>query len=287
MRIDYHLHTEFSDDSNELMEDQIERAIELGFDEICFTDHVDYGTKKDWDEGDIQYRGGDGIGTAVDELSPIANVDYPAYFDKLHRMKEVYSDRITLKQGLEFGIQTITIDKFEKLFSRYEQELDFVLLSMHQIDNKELWTQDFQRNYCQKDYNELYYKEIYDVMKSYDHYSVLAHLDLIVRYDLNGRYPFRLVEDQIAEILKLAIRNGKGIEINTSSWHYGLDDTMPSRDLLKLYHDLGGRIITIGSDAHTTKYVGDHYEDAADLLKEIGFKAITTFDRMTPIFHTL
>lgn len=287
MRIDYHLHTEFSDDSNELMEDQIERAIELGFDEICFTDHVDYGTKKDWDEGDIQYRGGDGIGTAVDELSPIANVDYPAYFDKLHRMKEVYSDRITLKQGLEFGIQTITIDKFEKLFSRYEQELDFVLLSMHQIDNKELWTQDFQRNYCQKDYNELYYKEIYDVMKSYDHYSVLAHLDLIVRYDLNGRYPFRLVEDQIAEILKLAIRNGKGIEINTSSWHYGLDDTMPSRDLLKLYHDLGGRIITIGSDAHTTKYVGDHYEDAADLLKEIGFKEITTFDRMTPIFHTL
>ena len=287
MRIDYHLHTEFSDDSNELMEDQIERAIELGFDEICFTDHVDYGTKKDWDEGDIQYRGGDGIGTAVDELSPIANVDYPAYFDKLHRMKEVYSDRITLKQGLEFGIQTITIDKFEKLFSRYEQELDFVLLSMHQIDNKELWTQDFQRNYCQKDYNELYYKEIYDVMKSYDHYSVLAHLDLIVRYDLNGRYPFRLVEDQIAEILKLAIRNGKGIEINTSSWHYGLDDTMPSRDLLKLYHDLGGRIITIGSDAHTTKYVGDHYKDAADLLKEIGFKEITTFDRMTPIFHTL
>ena len=287
MRIDYHLHTEFSDDSNELMEDQIERAIELGFDEICFTDHVDYGTKKDWDEGDIQYRGGDGIGTAVDELSPIANVDYPAYFDKLHRMKEVYSDRITLKQGLEFGIQTITIDKFEKLFSRYEQELDFILLSMHQIDNKELWTQDFQRNYCQKDYNELYYKEIYDVMKSYDHYSVLAHLDLIVRYDLNGRYPFRLVEDQIAEILKLAIRNGKGIEINTSSWHYGLDDTMPSRDLLKLYHDLGGRIITIGSDAHTTKYVGDHYEDAADLLKEIGFKEITTFDRMTPIFHTL
>ena len=287
MRIDYHLHTEFSDDSNELMEDQIERAIEMGFDEICFTDHVDYGIKKDWDEGDIQYRGGDGIGTAVDELSPIANVDYPAYFDKLHRMKEVYSDRITLKQGLEFGIQTITIDKFEKLFSRYEQELDFVLLSMHQIDNKELWTQDFQRNYCQKDYNELYYKEIYDVMKSYDHYSVLAHLDLIVRYDLNGRYPFRLVEDQIAEILKLAIRNGKGIEINTSSWHYGLDDTMPSRDLLKLYHDLGGRIITIGSDAHTTKYVGDHYEDAADLLKEIGFKEITTFDRMTPIFHTL
>ena len=62
MRTDYHLHCEFSDDSRETMDSQIKRAIELGLDEICFTDHVDYGIKKDWDEGDILWRGGDGIG---------------------------------------------------------------------------------------------------------------------------------------------------------------------------------------------------------------------------------
>ena len=61
IKADFHVHTEFSDDSNELMENQVERAIELGLKEICFTDHVDYGIKKDWEEGDIEWRGGDGV----------------------------------------------------------------------------------------------------------------------------------------------------------------------------------------------------------------------------------
>lgn len=85
----------------------------------------------------------------------------------------------------------------------------------------------------------------------------------------------------VAEILKLAIADGKGIELNTSSWHYGLDDTMPSRDILRLYKDLGGRIITVGSDAHYTKYMADHMEDARAILRdEIGMKEIYTFKNM-------
>ena len=75
MKTDYHLHTEFSDDSSEPMENQVKRAIELGLDEICFTDHVDYGVKKDWSEGNIEYRGGDGIAVAENARTPIANVD--------------------------------------------------------------------------------------------------------------------------------------------------------------------------------------------------------------------
>ena len=82
MKMDYHLHTEFSDDSREPMENQVKRAIELGFEEICFTDHVDYGVKNDWADGNIQYRAGDGIGKPEGSLDPIANVDYPLYFEK-------------------------------------------------------------------------------------------------------------------------------------------------------------------------------------------------------------
>lgn len=287
VKADFHVHTQFSDDSNELMENQVERAIELGLKEICFTDHVDYGIKKDWSEGNIQYRTGDGVGTGPGSLEPMANVDYPAYFEKLHLMKEKYENRIIIKQGLEFGIQTVTVDKYKALYEKYRDELDFVLLSMHQIDNKELWNQDFQRGKTQQEYNERYYKEIYDVMKVFKDYSILAHLDLIVRYDINGRYPFSKVEDYVAEILKLAIRDGKGIEINTSSWHYGLDNTMPSGDVLKLYRDLGGRIITIGSDAHTTKYLADHFEDAVRALRQAGFDYYTTFTGMKPDFHEL
>ena len=95
------------------------------------------------------------------------------------------------------------------------------------------------------------------------------------------------VRDLIAEILKLAIADGKGIELNTSSWHYGLKDTTPSKEILKLYRDLGGRIITVGSDGHTTKYLGDHIPDGYRILKETGYKEICTFEHMEPVFHPL
>ncbi|MBQ9328993.1 MAG: histidinol-phosphatase HisJ family protein [Solobacterium sp.] len=288
MLADYHIHTEFSDDSNEPMENQIRRAIELGLDEICFTEHVDYGIKKDWEEGDITWRGGDGIGTPKGSMEPLANCNYPEYFGKLVRMRELFKGEITIKQGLEFGIQSITVEQFQKLYDRYSDRLDFVLFSMHQVDNKEFWTQDFQRGRTQKEYNELYYQEILKTMKLFRNYSVLAHLDLLVRYDPAGVYPFELVEDIIAEILKQAISDGKGIELNTSSWHYGLSDTQPSRAILKLYKDLGGRILTIGSDAHSTKYLADHMHEARTILKEeIGFQEFCTFEHMTPIFHSL
>ena len=286
MLADYHIHTEFSDDSRETMEHKIERAIELGLDEICFTDHVDYGIKKDWDEGDIQWRGGDGIGTSMTDMDPMANVNYPEYFSKIDRMRETYRGKITIRKGLEFGIQTVTLDQYRKLYDRYRDELDFVLLSMHQVDNLEFWTQDFQRGKTQKEYNDQYYREIYAVMKEFKDYSVLAHLDLLVRYDPAGRYPFEYEKDLIAEILKLAISDGKGIELNTSSWHYRLDDIQPSRDIWRLYKDLGGTILTIGSDAHVTGFLADHMKDARDILhNELGFEEFCTFDHMTPVFH--
>ncbi|MBQ3383724.1 MAG: histidinol-phosphatase HisJ family protein [Lachnospiraceae bacterium] len=288
MLVDYHVHSEFSDDSRESMEKQIEKAIELGFDEICFTDHVDYGIKKDWAEGNIEWRGGDGISSSADKLDPLSNVNYMEYFGKILRMKETYKGKIQIKSGLEFGVQSITIPQYEELWARWNNVLDFALLSMHQVNNQEFWTQEFQQGKTQKQYNEEYYEEILKVIRQYKHYSVLAHLDLIVRYDKQGVYPFDKVKDLIAEILRTAIADGKGIEINTSSWHYGLKDTQPSRDILKLYKDLGGKIITIGSDAHNTSYLGDHIEEARKILRdEIGFEQFCTFDQMEPIFHNL
>ena len=289
MYADYHLHSEFSDDSRESMENQIARAIELGLDEMCFTDHVDYGIKKDWDDPrGIQWRGGDGMSSSADEMSPLANVNYPEYFAKLLRMRATFGSKISIRSGLEFGIQSITVQDYEKLFTKYRNELDFVLFSMHQVNNQEFWNQQFQEGKTQQEYNEQYYNEILKTMKLFRNYSVLAHLDLLVRYDRAGIYPFEKVQDIIAEILKQAITDGKGIEVNTSSWHYGLSDTQPSRKILKLYKDLGGKIITVGSDAHSTKYLADHIKDAYAILKdEIGFTEFTTCDHMKPVFHTL
>lgn len=289
MKADYHVHCEFSDDSREKMEVQIEQGIAEGLDEICFTDHVDYGIKRDWDDPQgIDYRGGDGMGTPVDEREPLANVDYPAYFQKLHEMQKKYEGKIRIKAGLEFGVQTITVPAYEKLYERYADQLDFVLLSMHQVDNMEFWTGDFFKGRTQKEYNDAYYGEIYRVQQQFSHYSVLAHLDLLARYDPQGPYPFEKEEDLIAAILKKAIQDGKGIEINTSSWHYGLKDTQPSRKILRLYKDLGGTIFTFGSDAHKKEFLGDHFADARKIVRdEIGIRQFCTFDHMVPVFHEI
>ena len=279
MICDYHLHSEFSDDSTTPMEAQIERAIALGLDELCFTDHVDYGIKKDADEPDIPLR---------PNGRPMTNVDYPRYFAKLAEMKRRYGGRITIRQGLEFGVQQHTVARYNALFETYGDKLDFTLLSILQVEDKEFWTQDFQRGRTQDEYNLRYYEEILAVIRSFQHYSVLAHLDLLSRYDENGVYPFAKIRDVTAEILTTAIRDGKGIELNTSSWHYGLKDTQPCRDILRLYRDLGGNILTIGSDAHKPEYLADHMDEAHAILRdELGFRFFCTFERMQPTFHPL
>lgn len=276
MFADYHVHTEFSDDSVYPLNRVIEDAIALGMDEICLTDHVDYGIKLDWDCGkEIQYRNGE----------PLANVDYPRYMEAISRAKELYKDKIQIRAGLEFGIQTHTIPEFRDLFQRYP--LDFIILSIHQVNDQEFWTQDFQRGKTQQEYNEQYYQEMLRVVREYKDYSVLGHMDLIVRYDKAGVYPFRKVRPLIEEILKIVIADGKGIEVNTSAKRYGLSDSTPSMEILKLYKSLGGTILTIGSDSHKPEHLGAHIREAKEMLKELGFRQFCTFEGMKPIFHEL
>lgn len=216
MRADYHVHTEFSDDSDYAMESVIEDAITRGLDEICFTDHVDYGVKKDWDEpGGMVYRKG-GAGEPAE--MPLANVHYPTYYETFKVMRALYGDEITLKLGLEFGMQAHTIEKYEKLFARY---------------------------------------------------------------------PFEKLKPILTKILKTVIADGKGIEVNTSSHRYGLSELTPSRDILKLYRELGGHILTIGSDSHKPEHLGAFIDETKQELKTLGFQEFCTFDKMKPIYHQL
>lgn len=277
MIADYHMHTYYSDDSQYEMEKAVKKAIDLGLNEICFTDHVDYGIKLEHED---YMRLNE-----EERKNRVANVDYTRYFEEIRQLQIKYKDRITIKQGMEFGIQTHTIPAFQTLFDRYD--FDFIILSCHQVEDKEFWTQDFQKGRSQQAYNERYYEEILNVIKVYKDYSVLGHLDLLKRYDLEGEYPFEKTKDIITEILKIVIADKKGIEINTSSFYYGLKDLMPSKNILKLYHDLGGTILTIGSDSHKEDQVGAHIEEIQEELKKIGFKHICTFDKMKPIFHEL
>lgn len=274
MLADYHIHTEFSDDSVYPLEDVVKDSVRLQMREICITDHVDYGIKVDWDSGkEVLYRQGE----------PLANVDYPRYVAEIERMQNLYGEKITIKMGMEFGVQLHTIPQFEALFRRYL--FDFIILSIHQVEDKEFWTQDFQRGRTQQEYNERYYEEMLRVVQAYKNYSVLGHMDLIKRYDKAGTYPFEKVKPFIAEILKIVIEDGKGIEVNTSAHRYGLSDSMPSAELIRLYRDLGGSIITVGSDSHAPAHLGTYIGEAQKQLKELGFQHFCTYEKMQPIFH--
>lgn len=261
MRADYHVHSAFSNDSQYPMEEVVKHAIELGLDEICFTDHTDYGKYSD------------------------VVCDLPAYFREIRRCQALYQDKITIKTGAEFGMQVHTVDQFEETYAKYP--FDFIILSCHLVNDLEFWNQDFQRGKTQTEYNLAYYQEIYDVMQRYDHYSVLGHLDAIKRDDLNGCCPFEITEAIIDKILRHAIQHHKGIEVNTSNFRYHLPDLTPCRDILKRYYDLGGKILTLGSDSHKEEHLAAHFPYVIGELKKIGFTQYCTFTDMEPTFHDL
>lgn len=182
-------------------------------------------------------------------------------------------------------MQIGTIKRFEKLFQSYEY--DFILLSIHQIDNKEFWTGEFQKEYTQKEAYDRYYDEMYQLVSEYKNYSVLAHMDLIRRYIDKDVDMFAYCKEKIEKILKQVISDGKGIEVNTSSNRYKVKGLTPSIEILKLYYELGGTIVTIGSDSHEPEHLGFYIKESKEILKKIGFKQFCTFDKMTPVYHNL
>lgn len=282
MLADYHVHTEFSDDSTYPLDDVCRDAIDIGLDEICITDHVDYGIKPDVDE----YRRNPSLAVVIDG-QPMLNVDYDRYIPAIMRARERYAGRLEVRCGMEFGVQSHTQARYDALFDRLSDSLDFIILSIHQVGDKEFWTGEFQQGRTQDEYNTAYYEELLRVVDAFDNWSVLGHLDLIKRYDPAGIWPHEKCEDIVRQILARAIEKGKGIELNTSSFRYGLPDLQPSTDILRIYRELGGRILTIGSDSHKPEHLGAHIPAVRERLRELGYTEFCTFRHMEPVFHAL
>lgn len=264
MFYDYHMHCNYSPDSKTPMKDMIEKSIELGLKEICFTDHVDY---------DIM-------------TLPDIIVDYDKYFDEIEFYKNKYATKISIKKGIEMGLQTQLLDRYSKEIK--EHDFDFVIGSIHTIDRQELYPGDFHKGKTQHEAYEGYYKRLFEIVNMFNDYSVLGHLDLIKRY---GKYDNVLDDSLFTEyleaILKKVIENGKGIELNTSSFRYGLSDLTPSKNILQMYKDLGGEIITVGSDSHNPSQVAAKFEEVHEVLRTIGYKYVCRFDKMKPEFIKL
>lgn len=267
---DYHVHTSFSGDSTMEAETGIARAIAMGIKEIVFTDHAELNV---WRPGDV----------IIDEI-----FDIESYFLAMNRLRERYEDKINIKFGMEMGLQREEKDRIKQIIQG--NPFDFVIGSSHTMDSVDLYFKKFFENKEKEAAFEGYFNEVLKIVEEIDHYSVYGHLDLISRY-AKGVYENVSISNKEMEIicliLKKIIEKGKGIEVNTSGYRYGLNSTNPGIRVLELYKDLGGEIITVGSDAHRVEHIGFRIGETYEVLKEIGFRYITTFDRLEPKFVKL
>ncbi|MFV0518348.1 MAG: histidinol-phosphatase HisJ family protein [Aminipila sp.] len=264
---DYHTHSSFSDDCNIPATEMIEAALALGVKELAITDHFDP------DYPDPQY--------------PFI-LDFQEYHKTLLSLQEQYKDRIKIVKGIEIGIQHgKTMEKCSTAANAFQY--DFILGSFHCTDSKDLYMEYFTDDTdIPKAFNR-YYEYAYDCLKSYNDFDVMGHINVVDRYVPFQKIPsYNPLMDIIESILKHLIHNGKGIEFNSSCYRYLRDGrTTPTGDILKLYKQLGGEIITFGSDAHNPACIGDHYEDVIEILKNIGFKYISTFEKRNVNFISI
>ena len=274
MLADYHVHSGFSDDSSYPLRQVALDAERLNLDEVCFTEHVDYGVKPEWNQPDT---------ARFEDGRPVTNCPYVPYLDELGRVRDELAGRVRIRAGLELGVQTTTIRENHALARCLGDRLDFVICSVHQVGDLEFWNGTFQEGRTQEEIHRAYYEELLGVVECFRDYSVLGHLDLIRRYDPfareTGPYPFGRVRDLVAEILRRVIEGGKGIEVNTSGIRYGLGDFQPAREVLELYRDLGGTVVTVGLDSHRPEHLGSYLRRAYRELEGLGFAGVWTFSR--------
>ncbi|MHC1723648.1 MAG: histidinol-phosphatase HisJ family protein [Aminipila sp.] len=255
---DYHTHSFFSEDCDIPTRDMIEAAILKGVREMAITDHYD----PDYPDSEYPFI-----------------IEFEKYHETLLKVKEEYKNKIKIIKGLEIGIQYgETMNKCRAAANAFPY--DFIIGSFHCTDNKDLYMGYFIDGVNIPKAFERYYEYAFECLKDYTDFDVMGHINVVDRYVPFNKIPkYTHYMDIIESILKLLIENNKGIEFNSSCYRYlSQGRTTPTSEILSLYKNLGGEIITFGSDAHNPGFVADHYNEGVELLKEIGFKYLSTFD---------
>lgn len=268
MLADYHLHSQFSADSDLDLNTICKTAIKNGIKEIAVTDHHDI----DYMDDTIEFI-----------------LDKEKYLNELEKYQQKFAEKLKIKKGIEIGLQ---LHIFEKCDNYLGDDFDFIIGSFHTVEKADLYRGDFFRGYEQWESYIQYLKTVLNIVKNYNNFNVVGHFDLVRRYGDFDSSPDlmknKTAAELIEEILKILIKNDKGLEVNTSGYH--LEDgqnPMPSWSILELYYELGGKILTLGSDSHYAVQIGYKFEETAEKLKDIGFKTLTTFTEGKPDFYKI
>lgn len=274
IKSDFHMHSNHSGDSEAPMRDMIQSAIDRGLEKICFTEHND---------PDFVYRKTDRFG--------MFDLDYSPYAGELTSLKSEYESQIRIGFGVELGVQPGIYEKLSSYVSNHP--FDFVISSSHLCRKKDPYWPDFYEGISIRRGILDYFEEILENVTSYKDFDIYGHLDYVVRYISNTKreneytYRFDDFKDVIEAILKTLIANGKGIEINTSALKGSISNTNPCPEIIRFYKELGGEIITVGSDAHKPEHIAYGFDAAERILTEAGFSHYCTFEERKPLFHDL
>ena len=259
---DYHIHSKVSFDAKA---DPLEMALaaqRAGLKEICFTDHLDY------------EQGMDKDAMAFDTAA------YNAAYDHL----EVPG--LKNRRGMEFGLKPYNVELLKIDLQR--RHFDFVLGSVHHVDELDIYFAPYWQGKTVEQAVQRYLQETLACVKAHDDFDVLGHLTYISKVSAHPD-PKPVYYEQFPElfdeILTTLAKKGKGMEINSS----GVDrcgDFLPVKQLFVRFKELGGNIVTMGSDAHDAARVGQYATQACEILKDV-FGYVCTFEEREPIFHKL
>lgn len=258
--IDYHLHTKYSYDSEESLENICNKAIEMGISEIAFCDHLDIVTNKVFNH----------------------NIEIEKRFKEISYIKSLYSNKITIKNGIELGQPQANKIETKKFYNI--KEFDFIIGSIHNMKNDvEIEFYDYYNNDCLEFYSK-YIDELIEISQYYD-FDVLGHVTLPLRYmpiEISKNIDINIFEEKYRYLFDILIQKDKGIELNTSGLRKGNGETSPSPIVLKWYKECGGELITVGSDAHSQKNVAFGINKGYEILESLEFKYITVYEKRKP-----
>lgn len=259
---DFHMHSTVSFDGSGAPLDMCQAAVRAGLQEICFTDHYDYNS----DPAGQRYL--------------FSLEEYSAAYDHLS------VPGLTVRRGVEFGLTTWNQPDLQQLL--HTRHFDFVLGSVHFVDGVDPYEERFWTDRSVEQSFRRFLEGTLECVRVQEDYDVLGHLTYVCKSVYNPSHagvPYEDFRDITDEILKTLVSKGKGMEINTS----GVDRAgtfLPSAPFLRRFKELGGQIVTVGSDAHDPSRVGQYTPQALEILKDI-FGYVCTFADRQPVFHKL
>lgn len=272
--VDIHNHCRLSSDSAAAPEEMARTAFELGVSHFALTDHIEL---DEFNDGEWDYW------AAIDKTRPA--------FEKL---RAEYDGRMKIYYGAEIGQAMYDLHNAEKILR--EHDFDFVLGSVHRTCHYEHMGKIPDNEFDRKRVMTEYWEDMLNLVE-WGKFCSLAHITFLLRF-VNVDTPSGLVVDKkerskaafdtykpiIDEILRIIVKKDIALEVNSSGYRRGLGGPMADAPFIKCYKELGGKMITVGSDAHQPSDVAKDIDKCYALLRDLGFDEICVFEKKEPKF---